>query len=156
MQHWLVLLLFHVFKSQFDWETLPEAVPCFGFVRIVQLLSAQWQLPVRYEAGVEPEVEGTFLVVFGNISSAGLEQDLGVSPQDWTVDSLDGQQVWTLVVARLTVYLRERKVQENIWREVRRNFSESKSSLQGFDSESIQKIISDVVCSWKENFSHLL
>ena len=75
-------------------------------MRIVELVSSEKQFPIRDEACVEPEVEGTFLIVFGNIVSAGLEEDPGVSLQDGTVDSFDCEKVRAGVVAGLTVNLR--------------------------------------------------
>ena len=77
---------------------------------IVELVSREKQLPLLNEPCVEPEVEGTFLIVLGNIVSAGLEEDPGVALQDWTVDSFDCQQVRAGVVAGLTVDLRRTKL----------------------------------------------
>ena len=79
-------------------------------MRIVELLSREKQFPVPDEACVEPEVEGTFLIVLGNIVSARLEEDPGVSLQDWTVDSFDCKQVRAGVVASLAVDLRRIKL----------------------------------------------
>ena len=75
-------------------------------MRIVELLSGEKQFPVRDEPCVEPEVEGTFLIVFRNIVGAGLEEDPGVSLQDRTVDCLDCELVRAGVVAGLAVNLR--------------------------------------------------
>ena len=79
-------------------------------MRIVELVSWEKQFPIRDEACVEPEVEGTFLIVFRDIVSAGLEEDPGVSLQDGTVDSFDCQQVRAGVVAGLAVDLRSGKL----------------------------------------------
>ena len=79
-------------------------------MRIVELVSWEKQFPIRDEACVEPEVEGTFLIVSRNIISAGLEEDPGVSLQDGTVDSFDCQQVRAGVVAGLAVNLRSGKL----------------------------------------------
>ena len=43
-------------------------------MRIVELLSGEKQFPICDEPCVEPEVEGTFLIVLGNIVGAGLEE----------------------------------------------------------------------------------
>ena len=75
-------------------------------MRIIELVSREKQFPIGDEACVEPEVEGTFLIVLGNIVGAGLEEDPGVSLQDWTVDSFDCEQVRAGVVACLAVNLR--------------------------------------------------
>ena len=99
-----------MFKLQLDRETFPEAMPGFWFVRIVELVSTEAQFSLRNEPCVEPEVEGTFLIVFGNIVCAGLEEDPGVSLQDWTVDSFDCKQVRAGVVAGLAVNLRRTKL----------------------------------------------
>ena len=75
-------------------------------MRIVKLVSAEGKFSIRNKPCVEPEVEGTFLIVLGNIVGAGLEEDSGVSLQDWTVDSFDCEQVRAGVVACLAVNLR--------------------------------------------------
>ena len=112
-----------MFELQLDRETFPEAMPGFWFVRIVELVSTEAQFSLRNEPCVEPEVEWTFLIVFRDVSGAGLEEYLDVSPEDWTVDSLDGQQVRTFVVTRLTVYLRKEKVLEDLRKiQIRDNF----------------------------------
>ena len=68
-------------------------MPGFWFVRIVKLVSAEGKFSIRNKPCVEPEVERTFLIVFRDVSGAGLEENLDVSSEDWTVYSLDGQQV---------------------------------------------------------------
>ena len=85
-------------------------MPGFWLMRIVELLSGEKQFPIRDEPCVEPEVEGTFLIVFRNIVGAGLEEDPGVSLQDRTVDSLDCELVRAGVVAGLAVNLRRTKL----------------------------------------------
>ena len=79
-------------------------------MRIVELVSSEKQFPIGDEACMEPEVEGAFLIVFGNVVSAGLEEDPGVSLQDGTVDSFDCEKVGAGVVAGLAVNLRRSKL----------------------------------------------
>ena len=49
--------LLNIFEPKLHGQVLPEAVPSFRLVRVVQLLPLQDQLPVGDEPGVEPHVE---------------------------------------------------------------------------------------------------
>ena len=85
-------------------------MPSLWLMRIVELVSCEKQFPFLDKACMEPEVEGTFLIVSGNVVGVGLEQEPGVALQNGTVESFDSQQVGAGVVAGLAVYLRRAKL----------------------------------------------
>ena len=77
-------------------------MPCFGLMRIVQLLTHQYQL-VLNKGCVEPEVERRFFVAFGHAFTTGLKQYPYVANQLGAIDQGDGQNVFFGVVLCMAI-----------------------------------------------------